>query len=344
MGSASRVVSDVESLSGANTTNYGGGSGSSFTSQLDTFVDAAKTVQKEIMNTENLIDSRRKDVQTAADAVAGVLLGVAFITMALSILNFWRLLIIFSVLTSIILILTWLVVGTVAAFGVFLDDFCVTINQYLIDPASVTISKQIPCLSPSQLVQFGSEWRAIISMTVHSLNAHISAYNGATTGTKKDYVCPPYEYQELGDLCGPKSTTYPRWANYDIANGDWVSPFWNNNANTYRNSTKKITDSLGSYYVSMSTSNNPTRQLTVNTLVSNLETFASLDTTYNSLLKCEFVSQILASISPACNDTVDAVHMLWRGFIVTAVGYLCLWITMLVTIGRMANVDLMIDG
>jgi len=387
--SASRVVSDVESLRGANITTYGGGSGSSFTSQLDTFVDAAKTVEKEIMNTENLIDSRRKDVQTAADIIAGVLLGVAFITMALSILNFWRLLIIFSVLTSIILILTWLVVGTVAAFGVFLDDFCVTINQYLIDPASVTISKQIPCLSPSQLVQFGSEWRAIISITVDALNAHISAYNGATTGTKKDYVCPPYEYQELGDLCGPKSTTYPRWANYDIANGDWVSPFWNdeyvnyvceeyyrdtltgltdtskvwpkwdcsvsggfanysipgnNNANTYRNSTKKITDSLGSYYVSMSTSNNPTRQLTVNTLVSNLETFASLDTTYNSLLKCEFVSQILASISPGCNDTVDAVHMLWRGFIVTAVGYLCLWITMLVTIGRMANADLMIDG
>merc|ERR1719337_332627 len=65
---------------------------------------------------------------------------------------------------------------------------------------------------------------------------------------------------------------------------------------------------------------------------------------YNSLLKCEFVSQILSSISPGCNDTVDAVHMLWRGFIVTAVGYLCLWITMLVTIGRMANADLMTDG
>jgi len=389
--SASRVVSDVESLSGANTTNYGGGSGSSFTSQLDTFVDAAKTVQKEIMNTENLIDSRRKDVQTAADIIAGVLLGVAFITMALSILNFWRLLIIFSVLTSIILILTWLVVGTMAAFGVFLDDFCVTINQYLIDPASVTISKQIPCLSPSQLVQFGSEWRAIISMTVHSLNGYIQQYNfqvGTPVGSRKDYVCPPYEYQELGDLCGPKSSTYARWANYDIANGDWVSPFWNdeyvnyvceeyyrdtltgltdtskvwpkwdcsvsggyvnytisaNNVTTPIKSTKKITDSLTGEYGSMYSNSNPTTQTTVNTLIDNLETFARLDTTYNSLLKCEFVSDILSSISPGCNDTVDAIHMLWRGFIVTAVGYLCLWITMLVTIGRMANADLMIDG
>ena len=125
-------------------------------------MDAAKTVEKEIMNTENLIDSRRKDVQTAADIIAGVLLGVAFITMALSILNFWRLLIIFSVLTSIILILTWIVVGVVAAFGVFLDDFCVTIDQYLIDPASVNLSKEIPCLAPSELVDFGSPQQLII--------------------------------------------------------------------------------------------------------------------------------------------------------------------------------------
>jgi len=227
-------------------------------------------------------------------------------------------------------------------------------------------------------------------MTVHALNGYIQQYNfqgGTPVGSRKDYVCPPYEYQELGDLCGPKSSTYARWANYNITDGDWVSPFWNdeyvnyvceeyyrdtltgltdtskvwpkwdcnfpggyanysivgNNPNSLK-STKKITDSLNTYYVSMSTSNNPTRQETVDTLVSNLEMFARLDGTYNSLLKCEFVSQILSSISPGCNDTVDAVHMLWRGFIVTAVGYLCLWITMLVTIGRMANADLMIDG
>merc|ERR1712159_454525 len=116
-----------------------------------------------------------------------------------------------------------------------------------------------------------------------------------------------------------------------------------NNVTTPIKSTKKITDSLTVEYGSMYTSN-PTTQTTVNTLINNLKTFARLDTTYNSLLKCEFVSDILSSISPGCNDTVDAVHMLWRGFIVTAVGYLCLWITMLVTISRMANADLMIDG
>ena len=72
------------------------------------------------MNTENLIDSRRKDVQTAADVVAGVLLGVAFITMALSILNFWRLLIIFSAATADHFDSHLACRGTMAAFGVFL--------------------------------------------------------------------------------------------------------------------------------------------------------------------------------------------------------------------------------
>ena len=57
----------------------------------------------------------------------------------------------------------------------------------------------------------------------------------------------------------------------------------------------------------------------------------------------QFVSDILSSISGLQRHR-SAPSMLWRGFFVTAVGYLCLWITMLVTIGRMANADLMIDG
>lgn len=389
--SASQVVSDVESLGNAETTTYGGGSSGGFSSQLDTFLDAAKTVQKEIMNTENIIDSRRKDVQTAADVVAGVLLGVAFVTMALSILNFWRLLIIFSVLTSIILILTWIVVGVVAAFGVFLDDFCVTIDQYLIDSASVNLTKEIPCLAPSELVEFGSEWRNLISITVHTLNQFVANYNaGQFSVNKKTYVCPKYESQELGNLCGPKNPSTYGWAGYNIENGDWVSPRWsdeysnyvceqyyqgtltgltdtskvwpmwdcttpysnysivdtngnlvNNVANAVQ-STKKIGDAdLSTYYSNIAA---PAVQQEVNNLITSLSTLDSLDATYDSLLKCEFVSTILASIAPGCRDTVDAVQMLWRGFIVTAVGYLCLWITMLVTIGRMANADLMIDG
>ena len=388
--SASQVVSDVESLANAETTVYGGGSSGGFSSQLDTFLDAAETVQKEILNTENIIDSRRKAVQTAADIIAGVLLGVAFVTMALSILNFWRLLIIFSVLTSIILILTWIVVGVVAAFGVFLDDFCVTIDQYLIDPASVNLSKEIPCLAPSELVDFGSQWRNLISITVDALNRFVADYNaGQNSANKKNYVCPKYESQELGNLCGPKSATYG-WGSYDVQNGDWVSPRWsdeysnyvceqyyqgtltgltdtskvwpmwdcttaysnysivNTNGNLVNNvanavkSTKKIGD-IGTSYQNLFAAGS-TQQQQVDELVSSLSTLDSLDATYDSLLKCEFVSTILASIAPGCSDTVDAVQMLWRGFIVTAVGYLCLWITMLVTIGRMANADLMIDG
>ena len=155
-------------------------------------------------------------------------------------------------------------------------------------------------------------------------------------------MCEEYYRDTLTGLTDA-SKVWPKWdcsvsggfANYSISG--------NNNVN-YRNSTKKITDSLTTEYGSMYSNSNPTTQTTVNTLIDNLETFARLDTKYNSLLKCEFVSDILSSISPGCNDTVGAVHMLWRGFIVTAAGYLCLWITMLVTIGRMANADLMIDG
>ena len=76
------------------------------TAELTDLSTAATTANVEITKTKNSIDKAQEDVQLAADIVAGVLLGVAVITMVLSVLNFWRLLIIFSVLTSLILIAT----------------------------------------------------------------------------------------------------------------------------------------------------------------------------------------------------------------------------------------------
>ena len=169
----------------------------------------------EITKTKNSIDKAQEDVQLAADIVAGVLLGVAVITMVLSVLNFWRLLIIFSVLTSLILIATWIVVGALAAVGVFLDDLCYTMDLYLQNPDSVSISKEIPCPDAKDVVQFGSKFREQINIMVHDLNLKVIAHNSG--GTPKDFLCPAYEKQTWDNLCG---TASQRDA------GTWVSPLW----------------------------------------------------------------------------------------------------------------------
>jgi hypothetical protein len=82
----------------------------------------------------------------------------------------------------------------------------------------------------------------------------------------------------------------------------------------------------------------------VTQLVSDITNVYNVIWQFESILKCDFISNTFMWVQPGCREAVDAIQLMWRGFIVTATGYLCLWITMLVTLGRMANADLMIDG
>ena len=350
------------------------------TAELTALSTAATTANVEITKTKNSIDKAQEDVQLAADIVAGVLLGVAVITMVLSVLNFWRLLIIFSVLTSLILIATWIVVGALAAVGVFLDDLCYTMDLYVQNPDSVSIGKEIPCPDAKDVVQFGSKFREQINIMVHDLNLKVIAHNTASPSDAKEFLCPAYEKQTWDNLCGTASQRNA---------GTWVSPLWSDEfANRaceayhrgdlggtsaapsatftpfvtwdcrsgdspigYFNYTLSPTQSIavtqeigniGNYYSSLTTANSAAND--VSSLVTDITNVYNVIWQFESILKCDFISNTFSWVQPGCREAVDAIQLMWRGFIVTATGYLCLWITMLVTIGRMANADLMIDG
>ena len=345
------------------------------TAELTSLSTAATTANVEITKTKNSIDKAQEDVNLAADIVAGVLLGVAVITMVLSVLNFWRLLIIFSVLTSLILIATWLVVGALAAVGVFLDDLCYTMDLYLQNPDSVSISKEIPCPDAKDVVQFGSKFREQINIMVHDLNDKVFTHNTASPSTAKEFLCPAYEKQTWDNLCGTASQRNA---------GTWVSPLWSDEfanraceayhrgdlggtsaapsatfdpfvtwdcqsgSGGYYNYTLSPTQSIkvtqeigniGNYYSSLTGTAND-----VSSLVTDITNVNNVIWQFESILKCDFISNTFMWVQPGCREAVDAIVLMWDGFIVTATGYLCLWITMLVTIGRMANADLMIDG
>ena len=341
------------------------------TAELTALSTAATTANVEITKTKNSIDKAQEDVQLAADIVAGVLLGVAVITMVLSVLNFWRLLIIFSVLTSLILIATWIVVGALAAVGVFLDDLCYTMDLYVQNPDSVSISKEIPCPDAKDVVQFGSKFREQINIMVHDLNAKVFAHNSG--GTPLDFLCPAYEKQTWDNLCGTASqrnagtwvsplwsdefanraceayhrgdlggtsaapsATFTPFVTWDCRSGDTTPGYLNFTLSSTKRVTQTIGGDIGTYYNGVS---GVTTQM-----VSDITNVYNVIWQFESILKCDFISNTFMWVQPGCREAVDAIQLMWRGFIVTATGYLCLWITMLVTIGRMANADLMIDG
>jgi len=190
------------------------------TAELTDLSTAATTANVEITKTKNSIDKAQEDVQLAADIVAGVLLGVAVITMVLSVLNFWRLLIIFSVLTSLILIATWIVVGALAAVGVFLDDLCYTMDLYVQNPDSVSISKEIPCPDAKDVVQFGSKFREQINIMVHDLNDKVITHNGRWWKPQKIFCARPMKSRP-GITCAvppPNVMLVPGYPRYGATN------------------------------------------------------------------------------------------------------------------------------
>ena len=379
LNSTEALVNDVTDISNALDALQAGAS-NDLTVGFGDLETSTATVKTTIKDLRNSIDGAVDKINLGADITAGILLGVAFITMALSILNFWRLLILFSVLTSIILILTWIVVGLMAAIGVFLEDFCFTIDQYLVNPESVEISKEIPCPDPASVIEFGDAFRKQIRDAIDTVNDGVYTYNRGAT--PKNYICATYQGQTIGDLCGSAA---------DIATTTFVTPLWNDEYSNYvcKNYHNGKLDSTytasTTVYPKWDCGATGYKDYNTPASVSGSDTFASVggtatknsvaledaSTTYSSvssfttdqqknlndlatlnavipkfedILKCGFIGDMFASIQSGCHGTADAIIMLWNGFIVTAVGYLCLWITMLVTIGRMSNSDLMIDG
>jgi hypothetical protein len=288
----------------------------------------------------------------------------------LSILNFWRLLTLFAVITSLILILSWIVVGVLAAVGVFLADFCYTGDQYLINPKLVDLSKDIPCPDAQDVVEFGNEFRQMIVNIVTDVNDAVSTWNTANSGSAKDYVCLPYQMQNIENLCGSTAATTdgsfltPYWSdeysNYvceAYANGELplitnVYPPWDtlncasgSSGNGYTNYT--FDSAIKHNYLISEDLSTAYSAVIATGFDDNLSDLAALNAVipkFEGILKCQFIADMFASMSSGCHGTAEAIADMWKGFVVISVAYLCLWIAMLVTLGRMSNADLMIDG
>jgi hypothetical protein len=381
VNSTDNLVADVnaisKAISGLSTDD------TSVDSGLSDLTNATTTVQDTIKSTKDTLEKYVDQIQLGADIMAGVILGVAFLTMALSILNFWRLLSLFAVITSLILILSWIVVGVLAAVGVFLADFCYTGEQYVINPNLVDISKDIPCTNAQDVVDFGNSFRQLINNIVTNANDLVAVWNTANSASAKNYICLPYQMQKVETLCGTAAETeagtftspywddeysnyvceaygkdqlsgvsvvYPPWDTLNCASGSSGSGYTNYSATytfagTGSGAYPTITGIKHKYLLSENLAAAYTGIFpSDNTLLADLSALNAVVPTFEDILKCTFISDMFESINAGCADTALAIEDMWKGFVVISVAYLCLWITMLVTLGRMSNVDLMIDG
>ena len=167
--------------------------------------DAMKTVDNTVQDAQDQIEEYVDMSGLYVTIAAGVMFGITFIVFALGLIGFWRLLIFFTIMLSIMMVVGWIVWGLLSLLTVFVDDLCWAMNDYLRDRYNSDLSELIPCMDPDVAVKTMNVAREQVATGIAAVNDQLEEYAGSNPYLK--YLCYNYAKVPLKDLC-TKPTIY----------------------------------------------------------------------------------------------------------------------------------------
>ena len=167
--------------------------------------DAMKTVDNTVQDAQDQIEEYVDMSGLYVTIAAGVMFGITFIVFALGLIGFWRLLIFFTIILSIMMVVGWIVWGLLSLLTVFVDDLCWAMNDYLRDRYNSDLSELIPCMDPDVAVKTMNVAREQVATGIAAVNDQLEEYAGSNPYLK--YLCYNYAKVPLKDLC-TKPTIY----------------------------------------------------------------------------------------------------------------------------------------
>ena len=176
-------------------------------STTKTMKDAMASVDKTVQDAQDQIEEY-VDMTGLYVTAAGIMFGITFIVFALGFVGFWRLLIFFTIILSIMMIIGWIVWGLLSLLTVFVDDLCWAMNDYLRDRYNSDLSDFIPCMDPKVAVSTMNVARDQVASGIAAVNDQLEEYSGGESGNPYlKYLCYNYAKVPLKDLC-TKETIY----------------------------------------------------------------------------------------------------------------------------------------
>ena len=106
--------------------------------------DAMKSVDNTVQDAQDQIEEYVDMSGLYVTIAAGVMFGITFIVFALGFIGFWRLLIFFTIILSIMMVVGWIVWGLLSLLTVFVDDLCWAMNDYLRDRYNSDLQRAHP--------------------------------------------------------------------------------------------------------------------------------------------------------------------------------------------------------
>ena len=168
--------------------------------------DAIKSVDKTVQDAQDQIEEYVDMSGLYVTIAAGIMFGITFIVFALGFVGFWRLLIFFTIILSIMMIIGWIVWGLLSLLTVFVDDLCWAMNDYLRDRYNSDLSDLIPCMDPKVAVSTMNVARDQVASGIAAVNDQLEEYAGGENGNPYlKYLCYNYAKVPLKDLCNKKT-------------------------------------------------------------------------------------------------------------------------------------------
>ena len=175
-------------------------------STTKTMKDAMASVDKTVQDAQDQIEEYVDMSGLYVTIAAGIMFGITFIVFALGFVGFWRLLIFFTIILSIMMIIGWIVWGLLSLLTVFVDDLCWAMNDYLRDRYNSDLSDFIPCMDPKVAVSTMNVARDQVASGIAAVNDQLEEYSGGESGNPYlKYLCYNYAKVPLKDLCNKKT-------------------------------------------------------------------------------------------------------------------------------------------
>lgn len=206
-GTVPRIAGALVEAGGVLTDPTAGSSGGK--TPLQENQDMATELEDQGIKVDDAVRKAKKDIDDAMDTgaqmtlfVASGILGITIIIAVFGFLGFWRVLIFFIVILSILMIVSWIVMGVVAITTVFADDLCTAMSDYVTNPNDSDLSSVIPCMDGKTSVKTMNTVRKNVRSIIKMVNEQLQEYAGANPYLK--YLCYQYVELKLEDMCKKK--------------------------------------------------------------------------------------------------------------------------------------------
>lgn len=325
----------------------------------------AVTITGDVINLNSDIKNVADKIELSFMIAAGVIFAVAIIATVFVCLGWSTVLMLFFFTLSFVMIVCWIVFGALGSIGTFLDDVSLGFETFAADPTIKNAFPTAHSLCPNRydaVVSVNENFRSVIYSTINVLR---DIRNDPIICPDCDPISQVYrKVYSVNDYCDWYKMKNDK---SDISYADPVCRNHYFDANKYYGDayipktidTDKIDPTLGGGqftqcdYTSIEIQNGSTcgRNEVASDVYDEFERwFDDLSKMIGILdpisdfVTCQFVQSETADITATLTTVVDALKILWGGFLMLGMSYFSLWVILLVAVSRLANPQLNVDS